>query len=80
VIVIQERLPAGMAAAVINRAHVDVDLVCFLSADELSVFSAIDARTPFGEIPGASPALLERLWLHDLVVIDASKRHSDMPE
>jgi SAM-dependent methyltransferase len=77
VVVIEERLPPGLAAAVINRAHVDTDLVCFLSSDELAVFSAIDGRAPLGEIPGSSLALLERLWLHDLVMIDASEPRSE---
>jgi SAM-dependent methyltransferase len=77
VVVIEERLPPGLAAAVINRAHVDSDLVCFLSSDELAVFSAIDGRAPLGEIPGSSLALLERLWLHDLVMIDASEPRSE---
>jgi hypothetical protein len=72
VVVVQERLPPGTAAAVINRAHVDTDLVSFLTVDDLAVFSSIDHRIPFGEIPGASLALLEHLWLHDLVMIDAS--------
>jgi SAM-dependent methyltransferase len=72
VVVVGEGVPAGMAAAVINQAHVDTDLVCFLTPEELAVFSALDGRTPVGEIQGASPALLERLWLHDLLVIDAS--------
>jgi SAM-dependent methyltransferase len=77
VVVIEERLPPGLAAAVINRAHVDTDLVCFLSSDELAVFSAIDGRARLGEIPGSSLALLERLWLHDLVMIDASEPRSE---
>jgi hypothetical protein len=72
VVMIEERLPPGMAAAVINRAHVDTDLVCFLTADEVEVFSRMNGRIAVGEIQGASPAFLERLWRHDLVVIDAS--------
>jgi SAM-dependent methyltransferase len=79
VVVVEDRLPAGMAAAVINRAHVDTDLVCFLTADELAVFTAIDAKTPLGEISGATLDLLERLWMHDLVVIDASGPRLDLP-
>jgi SAM-dependent methyltransferase len=73
VIVVQENLPPGMAAAVINRAHTDRDLVCFLDAGELAVFSAIDGTTATHAIPGASRELFERLWLHDLVIVDASQ-------
>jgi hypothetical protein len=79
VVVVEDRLPSGMAGAVINRAHIDPDLVCFLTADELAVFSTIDGTTSLGEIPGASSPLLQRLWLHDLVLIDASEPRSDKP-
>lgn len=72
VVVIDSGLPAGAAGAVINRAHVDRDLVCFLDGSELAALAAIDGHTEWGVIPGASPQLLERLWMHDLVVIDAS--------
>lgn len=71
VVVIDSGLPAGAAGAVINRAHVDRDLVCFLGPSELAAFAAIDGQTEWGAIPGASRQLLERLWMHDLVVIDA---------
>lgn len=72
VVVVEERLPTGIAAAVINRAHVDRDLVCFLTIDELAVFDCIDGKTRIGAVAGASSELFERLWLHDLVVIDAT--------
>lgn len=73
VIVVRDRVPPGMAAAVINRAHVDRDLVSFLDAEELAVFGAIDNRSAMGELPGVTPELFERLWLHDLVLIDATR-------
>lgn len=72
VIVIEEGVPQGMAAAVVNRAHVDRDLVCFLTASELSTFTAVNGATPLREIEGASANLFERLWLQDLVMIDAT--------
>jgi SAM-dependent methyltransferase len=77
VVVVENGVPPGMAAAVINRAHVDVDLVSFLTADELAVFSAIDGKTHFGDFTGATSSLIERLWLNDLVMIDAAKPGSD---
>jgi hypothetical protein len=73
VVIVKERLPPGIAAAVINRAHSDRDLVCFLDTDELATFTAIDGGTPAADLPGTTPGLIERLWLHDLVVIDASE-------
>jgi SAM-dependent methyltransferase len=72
VVVVEDGVPPGIAAAVINQAHVDRDLVCFLSSDELSLFRAIDGETRLGDLAGASAGLIERLWLHDLVMIDAS--------
>jgi hypothetical protein len=73
VITVEDRLPPGMAAAVINRAHVDSDLVCFLHAAELAVFNAIDDGTALGDLEGGTAELFERLWLQDLVLIDATK-------
>ncbi|HEY6635613.1 MAG TPA: class I SAM-dependent methyltransferase [Acidimicrobiia bacterium] len=72
VIVVEDRLPPGKAAAVINQAHVDRDLVCFLDADQLSLFRAVDGDTSLGDITGAGTGFFEHLWLHDLVVVDAS--------
>jgi SAM-dependent methyltransferase len=77
VVVVQDRLPPGAAAAVINQAHVDLDLVCFLTSDELAVLSAFDGTNPSGEIPGATSGLLKKLWMHDLVMIDAAKAGPD---
>ncbi|MGI9601516.1 MAG: class I SAM-dependent methyltransferase [Acidimicrobiales bacterium] len=69
---IEERLPDGAAAAVLNRAHVDRDLVLFLDTDERDRFEAIDGTRPLGEIAGNDPTLFEKLWWHDLVMVDAS--------
>jgi SAM-dependent methyltransferase len=72
VVVVEDRVPPGMAAALINQAHVDRDLVCFLDSDEMASFRALDGKTRLGDLAGASAGLIERLWMHDLVVIDAS--------
>ena len=71
-VIVEERLPQGVAAVLINRAHIDRDLVYFADADTRRVFEAIDGSTPAGSISGATAGLLRRLWLHDLVMIDAS--------
>jgi SAM-dependent methyltransferase len=71
-VVVEDGVPPGIAAAVINRAHVDRDLVCFLGSDELSLFRAIDGETRLRDLAGVSAGLIERLWMHDLVMIDAS--------
>ncbi len=36
------------------------------------MFVAIDGSARLGDIPGATPRLLERLWMHDLVMIEAT--------
>ena len=43
-IAVEERLPAGAAAALINRAHTDTDLVLFVDQRQLEVFQR-DRRT-----------------------------------
>ena len=84
---IQERLPAGAAAVLINQTHTSTDL--FLPIDETGrrLFDAADGKATIGEIArrvaassGKQPALdaargfFERLWWYDHVVIDASHR------
>ena len=72
VVVVEDRLPAGVAAALINRAHTDRDLVFFADAAARQAYEAVDGITPLGAIDGATRDLFRRLWLHDLVMIDAS--------
>lgn len=68
---VEERLPPGAAAALINRAHTDTDLVLFADRGAYEVFRAIDGSRTIAELGAA--AFVERLWRHDLVVIDASR-------
>ena len=70
--VIDERLPPGAAAALMNRAHVDRDLVLFVDEPNRRIFEAVDGERPLGDIEGATAEFFRRLWWHDLVVIDAS--------
>jgi SAM-dependent methyltransferase len=72
-IAIEERLPPGAAAALINRAHADTDLVLFLDRRDLEMFRAMDGRRVIGELGPGAAALVERLWRHDLVVCDATR-------
>ena len=71
-IAVQERLPPGTAAALINRAHTDTDLVMFVDRRQLDTFRAIDGSRPLAELGPGAPGFVERLWRHDLVVIDAT--------
>jgi SAM-dependent methyltransferase len=71
-ITVEERLPAGAAAALINRAHTGTDLVLFVDRRELRMFRRIDGRRTVSELEGDAAPFVERLWRHDLVVIDAT--------
>ncbi|MFZ0013319.1 MAG: class I SAM-dependent methyltransferase, partial [Acidimicrobiia bacterium] len=71
-IAVEERLPPGVAAALINRAHTDTDLVLFADGRELEMFRRIDARRPVAELGPDAVSFVERLWRHDLVVLDTT--------
>jgi SAM-dependent methyltransferase len=73
-VAVEERLPPGAAAALLNRAHTATDLVMFVDEADLRTFRAIDGSTPVGALGPAARQLIERLWRHDLVVVDAGTR------
>lgn len=80
----RQRLPAGAAAALINRNHSDPDLALFIDSTELRLVEAIDGRRSIAGIiehvarskPAVRPAqgqvrsLFQRLWWYDQVVFD----------
>ena len=70
-VAVQERLPPRAAAALLNRAHTASDLVMFVDATDLATFRAIDGTRPIGSLGPGARQLVERLWRHDLVVVDA---------
>src|SRR5262245_22337151 len=74
---VQERLPPGAAAVLLNRAHPYHDLILPIGAQEKRMFDAIDGRRSIAEIVGharatTARALFEKLWWYDQVVYDAS--------
>ncbi len=76
---VQERLPPGAAAVLINRAHIYTDLYLPIDAREKRLVDATDGERSIGEIAGDEQrdvcrALFERLWWHDQVVFDGSRR------
>ena len=77
---VEERLPPGAAAVLINRAHTSTDLYLPVDAREKSLFDAIDGERTIGEIaghqttPDAARAFFERLWCYDQIVFDATRR------
>jgi SAM-dependent methyltransferase len=85
VICVEERLPPGAVAVLINQEHVDTDLVHPINREEKTWFDAIDGERTIEEIinscavsKGSSGRrkrvrdFFERLWRYDHVVFDAS--------
>ena len=75
---VEERLPPGIAAILINRGHTHSDIFVPLRAREKALVEAIDGKRSVGQILSDHPAddaavsLFERLWWHDQIVFDAS--------
>jgi SAM-dependent methyltransferase len=75
---VQERLPPGAAAVLINRNHTYTDIYLPIDAQEKRLLDAIDGQLTIAEIAGTdrqladARALFERLYWHDQVVFDAS--------
>jgi SAM-dependent methyltransferase len=84
-ICVQERLPVGAAAVLINRNHSYTDIFMPVNSIEKLLFDAIDGSRTVEEILQIaliSPApihhdmahtFFERLWWHDQVVFDTSQ-------
>lgn len=71
-VAVEQRLPPGAAAALLNRAHTETDLVMFVTRDELDMFRRIDGEVTIGELGPDARTFAQRLFRHDLVVLDAS--------
>ena len=76
---VQERLPPGAAAVLINRAHTDTDIYVPIDAREQRLVNAVDGERSIGEIADDGQldvcrTLFERLWWYDQVVFDGSRR------
>jgi SAM-dependent methyltransferase len=78
-VVIQQNLPPGAAAVVLNRAHTFTDLYVPMNEFEASVFARIDGQTSCRDIvEDASDAqtvadVMLKLWRSDQIVFDRSK-------
>ena len=76
-ICIEEKLPPGAAAVLINRNHTYTDIYLPIDAQEKRLYDAIDGRRAIGEIArgeaqmGAARVFFERLYRHDQVVFEA---------
>ena len=84
---VQERLPPGAAAVLINQTHTYRDLFLPIGSTEKRLFDAIDGVRSIADIMertlSSSPrttnlemarTFFERLWWHDQVVLDASEQ------
>jgi SAM-dependent methyltransferase len=72
-IAVEERLPPGAAAALINRAHTDTDLVLFADRRAFDMFRSIDGERTIAELGTGALPFVERLWRHDLVALDTTR-------
>ena len=83
---IQERLPPGAAAVLLNQSHTNTDLVLPIDVLEKRLFDAIDGRCSVAGIIeqlqeprngdrnwDRARTFFERLWAYDQVVFDASQ-------
>jgi SAM-dependent methyltransferase len=85
---VQERLPPGAAAVLINQSHTYTDLYLPIDQAEKQLFDAIDGETSIAEIVRSTwkrtreqdweraGVFFERLWMYDQVVFDASIRRN----
>jgi SAM-dependent methyltransferase len=78
-IVVEERLPPGAAAVLINRSHTYTDLFLPIDREQKRWVDAIDGERAIGQIvatpqrSSASRDFFERLWWYDQVVFDLTR-------
>ena len=63
---VEDRLPPGAAAVLLNRSHQHADLVLSIDARQKKQFDAIDGTRTIAEI-GGDAAFFEMLWRYDQV-------------
>jgi hypothetical protein len=86
-ICVQERLPSGAVAVLINQSHTYRDLFMPIGPMEKRLFDAIDGVRSISDIVDKillfshqtmnldiTRTFFERLWWHDQVVFDASRQ------
>jgi hypothetical protein len=80
-VTVRERLPAGVVAVLINRAHTFADLILAVDKDQHTLLSAIDGQRNLAEIVGncatgisekRALSFFKKLWQYDQVVFDGS--------
>ena len=86
-IVVKERLPAGAVAVLLNPAHTYTDIFLPIDASEERLLDAIDGSRSIQDIlrlaavdsdheggQDGARGFIERLWRHDQIVFDASRK------
>jgi SAM-dependent methyltransferase len=82
---VQERLPPGATAVLINRTHTYTDIYLPLDLQQKKMFDAVDGTRTVGTIGGehgqrdVARALFEQLWWYDQIVFDTSRSIGPMP-
>ncbi len=77
-VVVQDKLPPGAAAVVLNRRHAYPDIYLPIDPRQKKLFDAIDGKRTIAEIApqmaqrDAARVLFEGLWWYDQIVFDAS--------
>ena len=81
---IDDRVPPGSAAVLINRAHTYSDLALPIDAAQERIFAAIDGNRSIAEILRSAVGgggderarrFIEQLWEYDQIVFDATSSH-----
>jgi SAM-dependent methyltransferase len=77
---VQDRLPPGAAAVLVNQTHMFPDTHVVLDALEKQIYEAIDSRRTIGAIVESVPDssrrardFFQKLWTYDQVVFDTSQ-------
>jgi len=78
---LRDRIPPGFSAVLVNRSHTSADLALPIDDKVDRVYRAIDGQRTAKDVMAASGTgdagfvarVLERLWLHDQIAVDASK-------
>jgi SAM-dependent methyltransferase len=81
---VQERLPAGAAAVLINQSHTYTDLYLPIDKEAKQLLEAIDGKRTIADIARSTGlqeqqwelarSFFQRLWWYDQVVFDASRQ------
>lgn len=83
---VRERLPAGAAAVLINRAHTQTDIYLPIDKQQERLFDDVDNERSVGEIVRehgdmeTARDFFELLWRHDQIVFNASQLTRQQPE